>query len=121
MTNWYAVGVGFIVSLVIGTVGVVVPGLGQLTAGLVGGFVAGYLAAGGVGRGAWHGLLAGSIGGIVLAIVLGLLVGAVGSLGLGPLGPIVGGSIFVLGVLFALVLGVESALAGAVGGWIAEE
>lgn len=121
MTNWYAVAVGFVVSVVIGTVGIVIPGLGQLTAGLVGGFLAGYMASGGVGRGAWHGLLSGSIGGIVLSILIGLLVSVVGTFGLGPLGPVVGGSVFVLGVVLALVLGIESALAGAVGGWVAEE
>ncbi|USZ69305.1 DUF5518 domain-containing protein [Halorussus salilacus] len=121
MTNWYAVGVGFVVELLVGAIGVVLPGLGQLTAGLLGGFVAGYLAGGGFGRGAWHGLLAGALGGIVLAVVFGLAVGALGTVGLGPLGPLLGGSVFLVGAVLALAMGLESALAGAVGGWIANE
>ena len=121
MTNWYAVAVGFAVMTIIGVVGLAIPGLGQLTAGLVGGFVGGYVAAGSAGRGAWHGLLAGSVGGIFLAVVLGVAVGALGTVGLGPLGPLLGGSIFTVGVVLALVMGLESALAGAVGAWITEE
>ncbi|NHN57565.1 MULTISPECIES: DUF5518 domain-containing protein [Halorussus] len=120
MTNWYAVAVGFVVMTVAGLVGLAVPGFGQLTAGLVGGFVAGYMAAGGVGSGAWHGLLAGSLGGILTALIFGLVVSAVGAMGLGPLGPLLGGGLFVALVVLALVMGVESALAGAVGALLAE-
>ncbi|WP_134670815.1 DUF5518 domain-containing protein [Halorussus marinus] len=119
MTNWYAVAVGFLVELVVGGIGALFPGVGQLAAGLFGGLVAGVLAGGGWARGAWHGLLAGSIGGIVLAVILGALVSAVGAVGLGPLGPILGGSVFLFALFVAVVMGVESALAGAVGGWIA--
>lgn len=118
MTDWYAVGVGFAVTLVLGIVGLAIPGLGQLTPGLVGGFVAGYMV-GGTGRGAWHGLLAGSIGGILVALVLGLAVGVLGIVELGPLGPVLGGGLFLVGLTVALVLGLESALAGALGGWVA--
>ncbi|MFC6729388.1 DUF5518 domain-containing protein, partial [Natronoarchaeum mannanilyticum] len=49
MTNWRAAVVGFLVITVLGAVGVVVPGLGQLAAGLIGGFVAGYMAGGSLG------------------------------------------------------------------------
>lgn len=115
MTNWYAVLVGFVVMTVIGVVGLAIPGLGQLTAGLVGGFVAGYMTGGGIGRGAWHGLLAGSLGGILVAVILGVAASAIGAVGLGPIGPLVGGGVFVALVVLALVMGLESALAGAVG------
>jgi len=37
MTNWYAVAVGFVVELVVGGVGALLPGVGQLAAGLLGG------------------------------------------------------------------------------------
>ena len=121
MTNWYAVTVGFVVMTVVGVVGIAVPGLGQLTAGLVGGFLAGYMAAGGVGSGAWHGLLAGSLGGVFVAGVLGVAVSILGVAGFGPFGPLLGGGVFLVVVFVALVMGLESALAGAIGGWIAEE
>lgn len=119
MTNWYAVIVGFIAWLVVGAIGLTVPGLGQLTAGLLGGFLAGYMARGGAGSGAWHGLLAGSLAGIVFAVILGLGISVLGAPGLGPLAPLVGGGAFVVVVTLALLFGLESALAGAVGGWLA--
>ena len=77
MTNWRAVGVGFVLLVVIGTAGVSVPAVGQLGAGLVGGFTAGYLAGGGPGRGAWHGLVAGSLAGLVVAVAVAERTGAV--------------------------------------------
>lgn len=40
MTNWRAVGIGLAVEFVLGIVGLIVPGVGQFVAGLVGGFVA---------------------------------------------------------------------------------
>lgn len=121
MTNWYAVLVGFLVMTVVGTIGLAIPGLGQLTAGLLGGFVAGYVAGGGGWSGGWHGLIAGSIGGIVVALIFGVAVSAIGAVGLGPFGPLLGGGVFLVGVAIAVLMGLESALAGAVGGWIAEE
>lgn len=119
MTNWYAVVVGFVVMTVVGAIGLAIPGLGQLTAGLVGGFVAGYMAAGSAGSGAWHGLLAGSVGGILTALIFGFAASVLGAIGLGPLGPLLGGGIFAIGMVIALVMGLESALAGAVGAWAA--
>ncbi|MFC7081384.1 DUF5518 domain-containing protein [Halorussus caseinilyticus] len=121
MTNWYAVTLGFVVMTVVGVVGLAIPGLGQLTAGLVGGFVAGYVAAGGPRRGGWHGLLAGSLGGIFVALIFSVAVSVLGAVGLGPFGPLLGGGVFLVGVVIALLMGLESALAGAVGGWVAEE
>lgn len=116
MTDWKAVGVGFVIALVFGAIGgLIIPGVAHIGAGFIGGFAAGYLA-GGVWSGAWHGLLAGAIGGVALAIVFGVLVTVLGSLGLGPLGPIVGGSVFLLGVFLAVILALDSALAGAIGG-----
>jgi hypothetical protein len=44
MTDWRAVLVGFAVIVGVGIVGLVVPGIGQLIAGLAGGFFAGYSA-----------------------------------------------------------------------------
>lgn len=118
MTDWYAVAVGFVVSLVAGAVGFAVPGVGHVGAGLVGGFVAGYLAGGGLGRGAWHGFLAGAIGGIVLAVLFGLLGAAIG-LGAGPLGSLFGGAgVFLVAAAIAFLLAVDSLIAGALGGWL---
>ncbi|KTG08845.1 hypothetical protein AUR64_13595 [Haloprofundus marisrubri] len=118
MTDWRAVGVGFVVLLVVGAVGLSVPILGQIGAGLIGGFAAGYLAGGGLGRGAWHGLVAGSISGIALTIFVALLGGLLGFAG-GPLGGLVaGGGILVVGAVITLLFAIDSALAGAVGAWV---
>lgn len=114
MTNWRAVGYGFLVELVIGVVGLAVPGIGQAAAGLVGGFVAGYIARGGLMSGAWHGLLAGGIGGILVAILLGLAVGVFG-LPLGPIGPLLGGAVFTAALVVAVLMALDSAAGGAIG------
>ncbi|WP_128477432.1 DUF5518 domain-containing protein [Halorussus pelagicus] len=121
MTNWYAVAIGFVVMTVVGVVGIAIPGLGQLTAGLVGGFLAGYMAAGGTGRGAWHGLLAGSLGGVFVAVFLGVAVSVLGVAEFGPFGSLLGGGAFLVVLFVTFVMGLESALAGAIGGWIAKE
>ena len=118
MTNWRAVGIGLIIELVLGFVGLLVPGIGQFIAGLVGGFVAGYIASTSIRSGLWHGLLAGSLGGFLLAVPIGIMVG-VASIGLGltdQLGSLVAGfgtSLIVL--LIAVILGANSALGGAIG------
>lgn len=114
MTNWRAVGIGFLIELVLSIVLVVVPGLGQLAAALIGGFAAGYVAGGGLTSGFWHGLLAGSLGGILVAVIIGLFGSAVLGLGGGA------GVAFGLGVaLFAIavffIISIPSAVAGVVG------
>lgn len=119
MTNWRAVLIGFLLAFAISVVGIALPGLGQLTAGLVGGFVAGYLAGGGLLRGFWHGLLAGALGGILLGLFVAVAVGLAGWAG-GPFGGLLSGiaglGIFGVVVIVSFVLALESAIAGAVGG-----
>ena len=118
MTNWKAVGVGLVVSLFIGFVGIVVPGIGQLVAGLVGGLVAGYIASTSIRGGLWHGLLAGSIGGVLFAVPFGIIIG-VASFGLGltnQLGSLAAGiGVFIFTIIAAVVLGADSAIGGAMG------
>ncbi len=119
MTNWRAVAVGFVLVVVVGTAGVSVPVVGQLGAGLVGGFAAGYLAGGGPGSGAWHGLVAGSLAGLTVAVVIGFFGGLVGGVSGGPLGALVGGfGAFVVVAALTLLFAADSAVAGAVGGWL---
>ncbi|WP_256393576.1 DUF5518 domain-containing protein [Natronoarchaeum rubrum] len=122
MTNWRAAVVGFLVITVLGAVGIVVPGLGQLTAGLVGGFVAGYMAGGSLSSGAWHGLVAGSLGGIVAAVVLWFGLTVLGFVG-GPVGAAIGslgGLVLALAVIaFSMIVALESAVAGAIGAAVA--
>jgi hypothetical protein len=124
MTNWRAVGIGLVVELFLGVVGLLLPGIGQFVAGLVGGFVAGYIASTRIRSGAWHGLLAGSLGGFLLALPVGVLVG-VASIGIGltdQLGSLIAGigtTIFV--VLVAVVLGANSALGGAIGSFVKDK
>ncbi|WP_199242299.1 DUF5518 domain-containing protein, partial [Halorubrum sp. SD626R] len=49
MTNWRAVGYGFVVMIVAGLLATFAPIVGHVGAGLIGGFVAGYVAGGGLG------------------------------------------------------------------------
>ncbi len=118
MTDWYAVVVGFLVELAVGVIGLLVPGIGQLAAALMGGFVAGYIAGGGLVRGTWHGLLAGALGGIALGIALGLAITLLG-VSAGPIGPLLGIGVFAVVAFTALLVALPSGLAGAVGGAVA--
>jgi hypothetical protein len=119
MTDWRAVGVGFALLVVVGTAGVSVPVVGQVGAGLIGGFAAGYLAGGGAGSGAWHGLVTGSLAGLVVACLVVLFGGLLGGVTGGPLGALVGGfGAFVVVSALTLLFAADSALAGAVGGWL---
>lgn len=115
MVNWRAVLVGFAVELVLGSVGILLPGIGQLGAAVIGGFVAGIIAKGSIGNGAWHGLLAGAIGGVAVVVVLGILATTALSIGGGP-----GGAAFGLGLTTFLVvvwflMSLPSAVGGALG------
>lgn len=83
MTDWRAVGYGFIVMLIAGLLATFAPIVGHIGAGLIGGFVAGYVAGGGLLSGTWHGLLAGSVSGIVVTLILAAFGGLVGLAG-GP-------------------------------------
>ncbi len=114
MTDWRAVGIGFLVSIIAGLLAFLLPVIGHIGAGLIGGFAAGYVAGGNVWNGLWHGLLAGAIGGVV-ALLFGGLVTVVGGVGAGPIGGLAGLSVLVLGLLIAFVLALDSAIGGAVG------
>jgi hypothetical protein len=116
MTDWRAVGYGFVVMLIAGLLATAAPGLGHAAAGLIGGFVAGYLAGGGLLSGFWHGLLAGSVSGVVVTLLLAAFGGLL-SLGAGPIGGLLGGAgVFVVGLFLTLLFAIDSALAGAIGG-----
>lgn len=119
MVNWRAVLVGFLVELVLGSIGAVVPGIGQVAAAVIGGFVAGIIAKGSIGNGAWHGLLAGAIGGVAIVLVIGVLGTALLGIGGGP-----GGAVFGLGLTTFLVVvwflvSLPSAVGGAIGAAVA--
>ncbi|MWG35519.1 DUF5518 domain-containing protein [Halomarina oriensis] len=119
MVNWTAVVVGFLVEVVVGTIGLAVPVLGQLTAALLGGVVAGYMVGGSLGNGAWHGLLAGAFGGLVIALVVGVLGSVALSVGVGPPGFLAGLGATALFVAFWLLVSVPSAVGGVVGAAVA--
>jgi hypothetical protein len=119
MTNWRAVGIGFVIEIVIGIFAFALPGIGHAAAGLIGGFVAGWIAGGGLGNGAWHGLLAGSIGGIVIAVLVALGATLLGTLGTGPFGVFIGMGTFAVALGVAVILALDSAIAGAIGGLLA--
>jgi len=118
MTNWRAVIIGFVLILGLGTVGLVLPGLGQFFAALIGGFVAGYLGGNDLLSGFWHGILAGALGSLLLAAVLWIAVSIVGF----TLGPVAGtvssliglGAVIIVAIV-AFITAIESGVAGAVG------
>jgi uncharacterized MnhB-related membrane protein len=117
MTSWRAVGIGFLVGLIVATVGLALPIIGQIAGGLVGGFLAGYLAGGGLGSGAWHGLLAGAVGGLLIAVFVFVGTSLLGVTVTEPVNAIVGGAGLSLVVVFlSLLFALDSALAGAIGG-----
>jgi len=118
MVNWRAVLVGFGVELVLGVFAFALPGIGHAAAGLVGGFVAGWMAAGGVWSGALHGLLAGALGGIVVVTLL-VLGSVIAGLAFAPAG-LLGFGVAVLALVVFLALAVDSAVAGAVAGLLAD-
>ena len=120
MTNWRAVLIGFVAHLVFGLVAMLLPGIGHLAAGLLGGFVAGYIAGGSLGSGAWHGLLAGSLGGIIIAGMVAFVVTVLGTVGLGPLGPFLGGATFFGAIALALFFAIDSAIGGLLGAAVSD-
>lgn len=107
MTNWRAVGIGFVVELVLSVFFVI--------AGIIGGFVAGYIAGGGLGNGFWHGLLAGAIGGVIVAIIVGLFGSAVLGVMTGGFGILAGLGVTVIAVVLFFVISIPSAIGGLVG------
>ncbi|QAU11595.1 hypothetical protein EKH57_01790 [Halorubrum sp. BOL3-1] len=120
MTDWRAVGYGFVVMLIAGVLATGVPVVGHAAAGLVGGFVAGYLTGGGPLSGFWHGLLAGSVSGVVVTLLLAAFGGLVGLVG-SPLGSLLGGAgVLVVGLFLTFLFAIDSALAGAIGGVLGE-
>jgi hypothetical protein len=118
MVNWRAVVVGFLVEFVLGVFAFAIPGVGHAAAGMIGGFVAGWLAGGGLWSGTVHGALAGALGGILVVAFL-LVASAFASVAFVPAG-ILGFGVAVLAFVAFLLLAVDSAVAGAIGGWLAE-
>lgn len=119
--DWRAVGWGFVTFLAVAMFGAGFPVVGQLGAGIVGGLVAGYLAGGGVLNGAVHGAIAGSLTGVAFTLLVAFFGGLLGFAGGGPFGGVVGGTgLLVLGFLVTLVFALDSAVAGAIGAFVAE-
>jgi hypothetical protein len=118
MTDRRAVTIGVLVTLVVGTPGLAVPGVGQILAGLVGGFVAGYAAGGAVTRGGWNGLLAGALAGLGLTAVL-VVLGLLGNTATDPTASLVaGGQVLATGLVTTVVIAIDSAAAGMLGAYI---
>jgi hypothetical protein len=118
MVRWIAVIIGFMVGVLVGVVGLALPVIGQIGAGLIGGFVAGWLAAGGLVSGTWHGLLAGAFGGVLLAAFIVIITSVLGVSGvIDPVSGLIGGGGTAVAVLFlAALLAIDSAIGGAIGG-----
>jgi hypothetical protein len=75
MINWKAIGLGFIVTLVVALIGLYVPFLSLPIAPLIGGIVAGYLVGGSYRNGIINGGLSAGIGGFIYALATVLLLG----------------------------------------------
>ncbi|MGM0592593.1 MAG: DUF5518 domain-containing protein [Halobacteriota archaeon] len=118
-TNWRAVGLGFVTTLVVGLfTGFVLPGVdeavtfgGYLVTGVMGGLVAGYVAGGDTDNGLWHGGLAVIVGALVLLTLL-LVVG----LFFVPFFVAVGE--YLTALVFLVILGTPGAVGGALGAWL---
>lgn len=118
MVNWRAVLTGFVVEFVLGVFAFALPGIGHAAAGMIGGFVAGWMAGGGLWSGTVHGGLAGALGGILVVAVL-VLASVFASVAFVPAG-ILGFGVAALAFVAFALLAIDSAIAGAVGGWLAE-
>lgn len=117
MVRWIAVIIGFMVGVLIGVVGLALPVIGQIGAGLIGGFVAGWLASGGLVSGTWHGLLAGAFGGVLLAAFIVISTTVLGVTGvIDPVAGMIGGGTAVVVLFLAALLAIDSAIGGAIGG-----
>lgn len=117
MVNWRAVLTGFVVEFVLGVFAFALPGVGHAAAGMVGGFAAGWMAGGGFWNGGVHGLLAGALGGL-LVVAFVVVASLAASVAFVPAGILGFGAAVLAFVVFAL-LAIDSAIAGAVGGWLA--
>lgn len=118
MVNWRAVLTGFVVEVVLGVFAFALPGVGHAAAGMIGGFVAGWMAGGGLWSGLVHGGLAGALGGLLVVAFL-VVASAVLSVAFVPAG-ILGFGVAVLAFVVFVLLAVDSAVAGAVGGLLAD-
>lgn len=113
--NWRAVGIGFVVTVIIGLLGgftipftsVTLPALSWAVIGLIGGFVSGYLAGGGLMNGAAHGILGTTIGALVILVIL-LVTGTL-------LFGLVGLSVFLVPLLLLGLYAIPGAIGGAIG------
>jgi len=112
VVNWTAVGVGFVVTLILGIIGLYVPFLGLL-APIIGGLVAAYMAGGKYIDGIVNGGLAGGIAGFITALIGFALIGAAVSVLTGYAGA--GAVIAIIGAITGFIIG---AILGLVGGVI---
>jgi hypothetical protein len=117
MVNWRAVLTGFVVEVVLGVFAFALPGVGHAAAGIVGGFIAGWMAGGGFWNGGVHGLLAGALGGLLVVAFI-VVASALASVAFVPAGILGFGAAVFAFVVFVL-LAIDSAIAGALGGWLA--
>jgi hypothetical protein len=118
MVNWRAVLTGFVVEFVLGVFAFALPGVGHAAAGIVGGFVAGWLAGGGAWKGTVHGALAGALGGVLVVVFL-LVASAFVTVAFVPAG-VLGFGVAVLASMAFFLLAIDSAIAGALGGWVVD-
>ncbi|ELZ27424.1 hypothetical protein C475_05880 [Halosimplex carlsbadense 2-9-1] len=124
VTNWRAVGIGFLTIIVLGIVGAFVGPLavfGTALGAVVGGFLAGYVAHTGTVDGAWNGFLAGTIGAIAVIAALTALGLAVSVVEL-SLGGVFATVSVALAALVLVALGaIPATLGGAIGGMMNRE
>lgn len=111
MVDWRAVGAGFLLVPAFAVLAAFVEPLLILAAGVPAGLLAGWLA-GGVLRGLWHGVLVGLAATLLAGVVVAL---AAAALAPEQPDPVFGVGV-ALGLLFAVVLGVESVVGGLLGG-----
>ncbi|KTG09543.1 hypothetical protein AUR64_13600 [Haloprofundus marisrubri] len=113
--NWRAIGLGFVVTLVLGLLSgnsipltdLTLPVIGWGLTGIVGGLAAGYVAGRGMGNGAVNGIVATTIGAILVYAVLAVF----GTVLFG----FVGFTVALVGLLYLGLYAIPGAVGGAVG------
>lgn len=113
--NWMAVGIGFIVTLILGIIGVYVGFLGLL-APIIGGLIAGYMITGNYTDGAINGGLGAGIAGFVVTLIAVLVFGGAAMALSGY--EVSGGVIGAAAIIGAIVAFIVEFILGAIGGII---
>lgn len=119
MVNWKALGIGFIVTLILAFIGLFIPFITLPLAPLFGGIVVGYLAGGSYRNGIINGGLSTGIAGFIYSLVVLLLLGGVFSALITAAGlSVTSETITLIAILFAIIMSILYFIFGLIGGLV---